>query len=161
MRRAEKHQGALVLRVLGDQLSELLDLAGDVTVRAGGGGENHPTLSFRDLARERFRLAELGEELVGARLGGRQAEPGESEVGVGGDRLLEKGARLLDSQAFGEVPALEIVGSRRLRLGSDRDLAVGRGWRGRKGQGGECDQAEGADHGGGGERAASMHRSLL
>ena len=59
MGRAEQHQRSLVLWILGHQLVELLDLACDVGVRAGDGGENHQTLTVGHFAESASALPSL------------------------------------------------------------------------------------------------------
>ena len=123
-----------VARIGGDELVEVTLLFGRVAVAAGLGGENEQSFAVGCLRRKRHGLAQMVEEILGARRGVRAAQFRQREVRVERDRLVEVRDRVLRLQLLGQLTPLEerLPGS--VGAGRYGDLAAVRRGGGDRGQ---------------------------
>jgi hypothetical protein len=118
---------ALVGGKRGDELGQAVLLPGYLALRARVEVADHLPLGLRGLVRHGDRLLERLEELLRGpgRVG--QAEPGQHEVGVLRERLLEERPRVGRAELLEQAAALDVELAGLLRSSRDRDLVGGGG----------------------------------
>ena len=114
----------LIIGKRSHQFLEIVLLLDHFAIRAGLGGKDNKSLSFRGLVRQSHCLVQMLEEFLGGRtgIGPRQLRRG--ELGVERNGFVKVLDRILGLKLLGKVASREEFFSRVFGLGRDRNLAA-------------------------------------